>query len=173
MIRPRFQMWFVLSALPAVLLPAVLVPPELPAETIAIVTRHTNDHEGTLLLVALVEQGAMEFFFQAGHIVFNLPFDPDAPMTTDGALEAARDGGASHVVLLDLILEAHGHRGSRPRQAVVILLEVATGAELERVVLDAATLDRVRDPSAQAIAERLGSAASEAVAGKLGEGGSW
>ena len=168
-------MWFLRAALllPALLLPAALLPQALSAETIAIAARHTNDHEGADLLVALVEQGAMEYFFQAGHIVFNLPSDPDIPMTVERALDAARAGGASHIVMLDVTLEPHGPRSSTPRKAVVILLEVETGVELERRVFDAATLDRVRELSPQAIAERLGSAASEAVADRIGEGGSW
>ncbi len=164
MIRLRFSLWLLLAA---------LVLPALSAETIAIVALNTDERDGAAALVALVEQGAMEYLFQAGHIVFNLPSDVEAPVTVGRAVSEARAGGASFVVVLDVTLEQFGLRGLRPRQAVVTLVDVERGEERDRRVLEAETLDRFHELGPQAIAERLGTAASAAVAGLIGEGGSW
>lgn len=81
-----------------------------------------------------VEDGIMEAFFDAGHIVFNLGdyehFDGADIQRRYEVRTAARDGGASYAVQLALVFERAGDSSVRPTRVEYELWEVGSGERI-------------------------------------------
>ncbi len=81
-----------------------------------------------------VEDGIMEAFFDAGHIVFNLGdyehFDGADIQRRYTVRTAAREGGASYVVQLALLFERDGDSSVRPTRVEYELWDVGTGERI-------------------------------------------
>ena len=81
-----------------------------------------------------VEDGIMEAFFDAGHIVFNLGdyehFDGADIQRRYTVRTAAREGGASYVVQLALLFERDGDSSVRPMRVDYELWDVGTGERI-------------------------------------------
>lgn len=152
----------------AVIMLATLFSP-LRADTIAIAVRARTGEpeERALALLAMVEQGAMDHLFEAGHIVFNLVADPQAPSSRP-AIDEVREGGASLLVIVDVRLELEAGRGLMPVWAEITILRVETDEVLDNRVFHAASVGPSRDLTAETAAQRLGALASEAALESLG-----
>lgn len=141
---------------------AVLVFPAR-AETIAVAVSYREAEGPAHALGLLVEQGAMEYLFQAGYIVFNVEVDPEDDVYAYHAVDVARDGGASYLVILEVGWDQVSTRGLLPRTLLMRVIGVASEEEIGRRTLDAASFDRSGEMSPQAMAERIGGAAAEAA----------
>jgi hypothetical protein len=110
------------------------------AETVMVSVRDESgfSDEGYLAAsryqLTAVEDGIMETFFDAGHIVFNLGdyehFDGADIQRRYTVRAAAREGGASYVVQLALLFERDGDSSVRPLQVEYELWEVGTGERI-------------------------------------------
>lgn len=81
-----------------------------------------------------VEDGIMEAFFDAGHIVFNLGdyehFDGADIQRRYTVRTAAREGGASYVVQLALLFERDGDSSVQPTRVEYELWDVGSGERI-------------------------------------------
>lgn len=150
---------------------ALLVVPSLSAETFAIAVRQQSELEAAPILSDLVEQGAMEYLFGSGHIVFDLDLDPADPVFAFRAIDAAENGGAAYVVLLELVFTNGGTRDTLPDRVEVIILSVQTEEELGNRTLHAEQLERYNEMTPDTVAVRLGAWAAR-IALESMEGGS-
>ena len=145
----------------------VLAP--LAGETIAVSVRQRSEHEQGPLLAAQVEQGAMDHFFGAGHIVFDLDIDPNDEVYTYRAIDQALSGGAAYVVVLDMTFMTAAERELAPDTVDLAVLDVVSEDELARRAFSASDLERFAELTPQTIADRLGALAAgsalEAIAG--------
>ena len=145
-----------------IILFAVLLYP-VSAETIAVAVAYHDAEDRALVLGELVEQGAMEYLFQQGHIVFNIDVDPENDHYAYRAIDEAREGGASYLFIIDVAWDVAPARGLLPRRLLVRAIAVTSEEEITRSTLDAASFDRFAEMNARAMAERIGAAGAEAA----------
>lgn len=139
---------------------AVVVLAPLAGETIAVSVRQRTEHEQAPALAAQVEQGAMDYLFGAGHIVFDLDIDPNDEVYTYRAIDQALAGGAAFVVVLDLTFATAPEAELAPDAVEVAVLDVATEDELAHRSFRAADLESIAELTPQTIADRLGGLAA-------------
>lgn len=158
----------VTRAMILIFLGAIVISP-LAGETVAVTVRQRSDHEQGPALAAQVEQGAMDHFFGAGHIVFDLDIDPHDEVYTYRAIDQALAGGAAFLVVLDLSFVTATGRELAPAAVEVAVVDVTSEEELASATLRAANLQNIAELMPQTIAARLGELAAgralEAIAG--------
>ena len=142
----------------ALLLTAGLAPAG--ATTVAIAIRHHSEQEQAPVLAETVEQGAMEFLFGAGHIVFDQTIDPEDELFHIRSILFAEAGGAEFSFVLELEFHTPSGRGLEPREVTVIVFDVENEQEAGRSTVRAGELDGYSELDALAIAERLGAEAA-------------
>ena len=133
----------------------------LAAETIAVSVRNRNEEEAAPLLAGRVEQGAMDYLFGAGHIVFNLDLDPSAEFYHALAIDQARIGGAAFLVVAEIEFTVAVGQGLVPDRVQVVVIDLEAEDEIDRFALRTEDLERSGELSADTIADRLGGRASE------------
>lgn len=143
-------------------------------ETIAVSVRQRSEHEQGPFLAAQVEQGAMDYLFAAGHIVFDLDIDPFEDVYTYRAIDQALAGGAAYVVVLDLSFVPVAERELAPEAVGIAVLDVTSEEELENDEIRAEQLENIDELQPQTIADRLGAlAAGSAVEAIAGGNAAW
>jgi len=135
----------------------------LAGETIAVSVRQRSEHEQSAALAARTEQGAMDRFFSAGHIVFDLDIDPLDEVYTYRAIDQARDGGASFVVVVELSFDAVSARELAPDAVHVAVVDARTEEELAQTAFRSEDLESIAELTPQTIADRLGGLAAESA----------
>lgn len=143
------------------------------ADTVAIAVRERSDAEDAPAIAAMVEQAAMDRFFQSGHIVFDLELDPDDEIFFYRAIAQAEIGGASTVVLINLELDAARSDTAAPGTLTVDYLDATSEEALGSFVILAADIERYREMGVNALAERMGDEAARAVIERSGGGDGW
>ncbi len=133
------------------------------AETIAVAVSYRDAEDRAHALGLLVEQGAMEYLFQQGHIVFNVEVDREDDQYTYRAIDVAREGGAVYLFILDVEWDQVTTSGLIPHSLLTRVMGVIAEEEIGRHTLEAASFDRFGEMSAQKLAERIGGAAAEAA----------
>ncbi|MFW5742239.1 MAG: hypothetical protein ACOCW3_01605 [Spirochaetota bacterium] len=133
----------------------------LAGETIAVAVRERSEHEQSAALAARTEQGAMDRFFSAGHIVFGLDIDPLDEVYTCRAIDRARDGGAGFVVVLELSSAGVSERELVPDAVGVAVVDARTEEELAQGAFRSEDLESIDELTPQTIADRLGVLAAE------------
>lgn len=133
------------------------------ADTIAVAVRHHSEAERAPALADLVEEGAMDYLFAHGNIVFDLEIDPTDEVFDYRAIDAAGLGGATYVVVLELRFTTLGERGLYPAGVEVRLLEIAGEDELVRATIVADDLQGETDLNPETMADLLGARASAIV----------
>jgi hypothetical protein len=148
----------------------LLVAPSLAAETMAVSVRHQSERESAPQLAELVEQGAMEHLFSSGNIVFDLDLDDADEAYRFRAIDQARTGGASSVIVLELTFRSAGAKGLIPERVTVTVLDVASEEELGERTLYAEQLEGFAEMTATVIADRLGGWAARIALESTGGG---
>lgn len=155
----------------SVLLAFVLLTPAT-AETIAVSVRQRAEQEAAPLLADFVEQGAMEYLFSEGHIVFDLVVDPDDEVYNFRAIDDALLGGARFVVVIDVSFQGDTAREFAPEHVIVRVLDADAEEQLLEEWLLASDLERGGELDAQTIADRLGALAARRALDAIGGGDS-
>jgi len=130
------------------------------ADTIAVAVRHHSEAERAPALANLVEEGAMEYLFANGNIIFDLEIDPTDEVFDYRAIDAAERGGAAYVIVLELAFTTVGERGLYPAEIEVRLLEIDGESERVRATVFADDLQGETDLTSETMADRLGARAS-------------
>jgi hypothetical protein len=125
-----------------------------------------GDEKITGYLLSALEDGIMEEFFLAGHIVFNggTSFSAGTPRKIRD-IRDAKQGGASRLFLVDVYFRRSDKSGPVPERVIYSLLSVSDQKSLAEGSLTAAELER---PSSLAIEEfcaRLGKETARRVLG--------
>ncbi len=139
-------------------------------DTIAVVVRNRSDAERAPVLAELVEQGAMDYLFASGNIVFDLDIDPADEVFDYRAIDEATLGGANYVVVLDLVFTTIGERELYPAEVELRVLDVDSEEERIRTTILADDLQGETDLTSDTMAGLLGARASEIALEELSGG---
>jgi hypothetical protein len=144
------------------------------AETYAVSVRLSSAPEDEPIvfeLLADVEEGAMDVFFGGGHIIFDVDVEGVSESSWHESVNAARTGGATYLLLVDVAFALEGDGEVVPTEASVSLVDVNTEEHgtIGRVV--AADLSSTAAESAEELSMRVGSRAAEVALSEIREGG--
>ncbi len=142
------------------------------AETFAVSVRletGPEDEPQLSLLLASIEEGAMEAMFAAGHIVFDIDVDGASESTRFRAIDLARAGGASFLVLIDATFELVPGRGPVPSLATVTVVDVDSEQERPADPVDPRTLAGAEEMLPAELSLEIGLRAAEHALSEIGE----
>lgn len=142
------------------------------AETLAVAVRLTDPPEDTDVvagLLAMIEEGAMDTLFADGHIVFDIDGGYQQRLTTFQAIDQARSGGATYLVLIDTDIDVAPRRGPSPGLARVTVVDIES--EHERAVgpVDPRTFVGADEKPLDALLLEVGARAAGLALGEIGE----
>ena len=142
------------------------------AETLAVSVRletGPEDEPQLILLLASIEEGAMEAMFANGHIVFDIDVDGASESTRFGAIDLARVGGASFLVLIDASFELTPGRGLVPSLTTVTVVDVESEQERAADLVDPRTLAGAEEMLPADLSLEIGVRAAEHALSEIGE----
>jgi len=147
------------------------------ADTLAVfVWAETGPVEESQLapLLAGIEEGAMETMFANGHIVFDIDLGEEADSTGIQAIDLARSGGATFLVLIEAGFELAPGRRAAPSVTTVTVVEVESERERPAVLVDPGAFRGSDEMSPDALAVTVGAQAAEHALLEIGEvEGAW
>jgi hypothetical protein len=126
------------------------------AETVAIGVRPDQSVESAGVLTDLVEQGAMDYMFGSGHIVFDLSVDPTNQFYAYLALDQSRRGGARVTVLMDVSFDTVHGKGLLTDAVEFSVLDALSEDVIFEGIVSARDIEDFDDLDPIAIAERVG-----------------
>ncbi len=142
------------------------------AETFAVFVRletGPEDEPQLSLLLSSIEEGAMEAMFANGHIVFDIDLDGEPESTRFGAIDLARAGGASFLVLIDATFELIPGRGLVPSLSTVTIVDVESERERPADPVDPRTLAGAEEMLPADLSLEIGVRAAEHALSEIGE----
>lgn len=147
------------------------------AETIAVSVRPATRPEEEPQLIPLLmslEEGAMEALFAAGHIVFDIDLSEASESTRFQAIDGARAGGATFLVLIDAAFELVPGRGLVPSLTAVTVVDIESERDMPADPVDPGTLAGAEDKAPDALSLDVGVRAAENAMSEIGEvEGAW
>ncbi|MFP4375915.1 MAG: hypothetical protein ACLFP4_02625 [Spirochaetales bacterium] len=136
----------------------------LVAETVAVGVRPVENVEFSDRLSDLVEQGAMDYLFGSGHIVFDLSVDPSNQFYSYLALDQSRRGGAAVTILMDVNFDTVAGKGVIAESIELIVLDAISEEILHEGIVSSTVVEDYERLDAETLAERVGGiAARDAV----------
>jgi hypothetical protein len=145
------------------------------AETLAISVRLVSgpaDEPGLIPLLATIEEGVMETMFARGHIVFDIDLDGATDSSRYQAVDLARAGGATFLVLVDVAFELVPGRGLIPSMTQVTVVEVDSARDLSAGSVNSGLLASSDGSPPDVLALNVGTEAAENALSEIGEVGS-
>lgn len=125
-------------------------------------------------LQASIEEGAMEAMFADGHIVFDIDLDEASESTRFQAIDRARAGGATFLVLIDAAFELVSGRGLVPSLTTVTVVDIESELDRRADPVDPRLLAGWDDKTPDALSLDVGVRAAEHALSEIGEvGGAW
>lgn len=142
------------------------------AETLAVAVRLADmpeEADGVAGLLATIEEGAMDVLFADGHIVFDIDGVDQLQLTMFQAIDQARAGGATYLVLIDTSIDVVPRGGPTPGLTRVTVVEV--GSEQERTAdpVDPRAFVGADEKPLDAVLLEVGARAAELALGEIGE----
>jgi hypothetical protein len=116
--------------------------------------------------MSALEDGIMEEFFLAGHIVFNngTSFSGTAPRKIRD-ISSAKEGGASRLLLIDIHFQWSGGTGPVPEKVVYSFMSVSDQKSLTEGSFSASDLKRPPTMPMEEFCARLGKETARRVLG--------
>ncbi|MEE8441795.1 MAG: hypothetical protein V3S41_08750 [Spirochaetia bacterium] len=154
------------------LLALLLFAASVGAETVAISVRLANgpENEPRLIpLLASIEEGAMDAMFAAGHIVFDIDLGEASESTRFRAIDLARAGGATFLVLIDATFEVAPGRGLVPSLTTVTVVDIESERDMPADPVDPRTPAGAEDKPPGALSLEIGVRAAEHALNEIGE----
>jgi hypothetical protein len=145
------------------------------AETLAISVRLVSgpeDDPGVLPLLANIEEGVMETMFAQGHIVFDIDLDGATDASRYQAIDLARTGGATFLVLVDAVIEVAPGRGLIPSLTQVTVVDVESERDRPAGTIELGSLPGSDVSGPDALAVDVGTEAAGYALSEIGEVGS-
>ena len=142
------------------------------AETLAVSVRLAigpEDQPQLIPLLASIEEGAMEAMFAAGHIVFDIDLDEASESTRFQAIDLARAGGATFLVLIDATFEVVPGRGLVPSLTTVTVVDIEFERDIPADPVDPRTLPGAEDKPPGALSLAIGVRAAEHALSEIEE----
>ena len=138
----------------------LLLASALVAETVAVGVRPVESIEFSDRLAELVEQGAMDYLFGSGHIVFDLSVDPSNQFYSYLSLDQSRRGGAAVTILMDVTFGTVVGKGVIADSIQMTVLDAVSEEILHEGLIASTAVEDFDQLDAETIAERVGGIAA-------------
>lgn len=139
------------------------------AETVAVGVRPVESVEFSDRLSELVEQGAMDYLFGSGHIVFDLSVDPSNQFYSYLSLDQSRRGGAAVTILMDVAFDTVVGKGVITESIELTVLDAVSEEILHEGFVSSAAVEDFDQLDAETIAERVGGIAARSAVDSMYE----